>query len=321
MDAAEIWTGFLASFQAGWPRAVQLAYDVLANPIARAIGLMLLVYVTIRVIAAVYAGEQNRAELGPVAIRQHQSARLDSKTVRIPHQLIPMSMDGVSADCRIYYAYTDARGKRRRRLVHTIRDARLSVSPVRLNKVQDVIYGQEVPSVPREHVCFPVDIDTPLETVPATPDDARAYADLHRLLERWREDDDAIWISLSADMKDAVAAGKVEFINDKVAALKRAKATFLSRRLRFRRLYAERPNVIGSYYLKFEFSHEPLFVLTRHPDRDLKMTAWLTILTSMFALVMDWWPNGQAPFAIAAPSEISAPGEGRAARAPRAIVP
>jgi hypothetical protein len=42
-------------------------------------------------------------------------------------------------------------------------------------------------------------------------------------------------------------------------------------------------------------------VLTRHPDRDLKMTAWLTILTSMFALIMDWWPNGAQPFGITAP--------------------
>jgi hypothetical protein len=39
-----------------------------------------------------------------------------------------------------------------------------------------------------------------------------------------------------------------------------------------------------------QFSKNPWFVLFRHPNRDLKMTAWLTILTSFFAIAMDLWP-------------------------------
>jgi hypothetical protein len=31
-------------------------------------------------------------------------------------------------------------------------------------------------------------------------------------------------------------------------------------------------------------------VLTRHPDRDVRMTAWLTVLTSVFALIMELFP-------------------------------
>jgi hypothetical protein len=92
-------------------------------------------------------------------------------------------------------------------------------------------------------------------------------------------------------------------------------------RTSFRRRCQNRPNCVGSYYLKFEFSHEPLFVLTRHPDRDLKMTAWLTILTSMFALIMDWRPMRQAPFGVAAapPSEFVRAGERLPARAVRVL--
>jgi len=58
-------------------------------------------------------------------------------------------------------------------------------------------------------------------------------------------------------------------------------------------------------------------VLTRHPDRDLKMTAWLTILTSMFALIMDWWPNGAPPFGITAPGAIIRAGDSPPARTVR----
>jgi hypothetical protein len=268
---------------------------VLANAWARAAGLILLVYVTIRVIAAVYSGEKNRAELGPVAIRPHISGRYDRKTVRVPHRLIEMGLDGVIADCKIFYAYTDTGGKRRRRLVHEIKDARLSVSPNKIVRGQDIIFGQEVPSVEREFVCFPLEFEEPAETVPATPADALEYAILHKILDAWREDDGAITITMHPETKEEVSDGKVAFIRDRVAAQKHAKADWLTRVSGiYARRRKNRPNVVGSYYVQFEFSHNPFFVLTRHPDRDLKMTAWLTVLTSMFALVMDAWPTRSA---------------------------
>jgi len=64
-----------------------------------------------------------------------------------------------------------------------------------------------------------------------------------------------------------------------------------------------------------------MFVLTRHPDRDLKMTAWLTILTSMFALIMDWWPQGSAPFGIVPPGEIVRAADGGPPRTARVVPP
>ncbi|HEV7691896.1 MAG TPA: hypothetical protein VGO52_13765 [Hyphomonadaceae bacterium] len=294
MDFAKIGSDFLDSLPHDWPGFVAFLGQLLENTWARALGLMLLVYITIRIIAAVYGGEKNGAELGPVAIRPHVSGRHDDQTVRVPHSLVPMSMDGVSADCKIIYAYTDTKGKRRRRVVKTIKNSRLSISPVNIPRIQDIIFGQEVPSVPREFVCFPLEIEEPSDTVPKSPDDALEYARLHKILERWREDDDAITVSMHSDVKTEVAEGKTDFIKERVAAQQKAKAKWLSRTTTFARLRKSRPNVVGSYYLKFEFSHNPFFVLTRHPDRDLKMTAWLTVLTSMFALVMDAWPI-QAP--------------------------
>lgn len=293
MNFEQAWADFLALFPQDWLRQdwPALLEAFIANPWTRAAGLMLLVLATIRVIASVYSGTKNRAELGPVAIRPHVSGRYDRKTVRVPHKLIEMSMDGVHADCKVFYAYTDANGQRRRELVHQIKNAALSISPNTIPAGKDLIVGQEVPSVPRENVCFPLEIDEPETTVPPPDEDARAYAVRHRIIENWQEDDSAITVSMNADVKDEIASAKIEFIKDRIAAIEKAKAGWLSRRMKFKRLWKSRPNVVGSYYVQFEFSHSPFFVLTRHPDRDLKMTAWLTVLTSVFALVMDAWPK------------------------------
>lgn len=288
MDIGKLWADLLAGLPQGWLDAF---LDFVAHPLTRAAGLMVLVYFTILVIASVYSGTKNRAELGPVAIRPHVSGRYDRKTVRVPHKLIEMNMDGVIADCKVFYAYTDAQGKRRRQLVHEIKNSTLSVSPTNIPKVADIIYGQEVPSVPRDHVCFPLEIEEPKQTLHPPIEDALEYANFHNILDAWREDDAAITVSMHSDAKEEVADGKIGFINDRVEAQKKAKAHWLSNAMTFKRLQKNRPNVIGSYYLQFEFSHNPFFVLTRHPDRDLKMTAWLTVLTSMFALVMDAWPK------------------------------
>src|SRR5690349_8703088 len=156
MDLEKLWAKLLAWLPASWPDTL-LAF--VANPWTRAAGLMVLVYLTILVIASVYSGAKNRAELGPVAIRPHVSGRYDRKTVRVPHRLIEMGMDGVLADCKVFYAYTDAQGKRRRQLVHQVKNATLSVSPNNIPRIADIIYGQEVPSVAREHVCFPLEIE------------------------------------------------------------------------------------------------------------------------------------------------------------------
>lgn len=293
MGIQEAWSQVLAWLPDDWPGVVVLVEQLFANQLMRAFGLLVLVYITIRIIASVYSGEKHRAELGPVAIRSHVSGRYDHKTVRVPHKLIEMGLDGVHADCKVFYAYTDANGKRRRELVKEIKNARLSVSPttIPIGKKEDVIYGQEVPPVPRENVCFPLEIEEPELIFPAPDEDARVYAARHRIIERWQEDDDAITVSMSADAKEEVSDGKVEFIQDSIARIQKAKADWLLRRTAFKRLWKTRPNVVGSYYLQFEFSHNPFFVLTRHPDRDLKMTAWLTVLTSVFALLMDAWPT------------------------------
>ncbi len=322
MDVGALWAGLVNALPKGWDAWLMLGETILANPWARTLALILIVYFTIRVIASIYSGDKQGAELGPVAIRAHTSAKFGRETVRMPHALMPMAMDGVSATCKVFYVYNDTRGRRRKHLVHTIHNANLSVSPVNLPRVRDVIYGQEIPDdVATRHVCFPpVDVQEINGQVPGTPDTAVEYARINRILESWTEDDTAVWVSTSADVKDEIGVGKIDFIASRATGIAKVERGFFNR-LYFRPRYENRPNCIGSYYLKFEFSHEPLFVLTRHPDRDLKMTAWLTILTSMFALIMDWWPMGQAPFGVVVPTEIARPAEHAPTRTVRVTPP
>lgn len=279
-----------------------------SNPWARAAGLAFIVYLTIRVIASVYSGDKQNSQLGPIGIRPHSAQRLDRETIVLPRLLMPMNMDGVHATLKIYYGYLDARGKRCKQLVHVHRNARINVSPTRLNRVGSTIYGQEIPDVATSDVCFPaVEFEQAPESMPATPDRALDYAELHNIIANWREDDDALLVSLHADEHEAIKDAREQFIRDEAKKVAAARSGNVIQRWLNRDVPKRRPNVVGSYFVKLEFSHNPWFVLTRHPDRELKMTAWLTVLTSAFALIMDAWPKALPPDGIVHPPAREAP--------------
>lgn len=271
---------------------VEWTLTTLSNPWARAIGLAIIVYFTIRVIASVYSGDKQNSQLGPIGIRPHTAQKLDRSTIVLPRLLMPMNMDGVRATIKIYYGYLDAQQKRCKQLIHTIEHARIAVSPTRLATTRSTIYGQEIPDVATADVCFPpIEFVEPPKEMPATPDRARDYATLHKIIENWREDDDALLISLHSDEHETVQDNRRQFLEDAASRVAQSRTGNAIQKWLQRGVAQRRPNVVGSYFVKLEFSHEPWFVLTRHPDRELKMTAWLTVLTSAFSLIMDAWPK------------------------------
>lgn len=281
-----------AEFAAVASPHVEWTLAALSNPWARASGLAIIVYFTIRVIASVYSGDRQNSELGPIGIRPHTAQRLDRKTVVLPRKLMPMNMDGVSATLKVFYAYTDSRGKPCKQIIHTIQHSRLAISPANLPNVRSTVYGHEIPDVATNDVCFPpIEMERTPSEMPATPDRAQDYAVLHKIVENWREDDDAPLISLHSEQCEEVADLRRQFIVSAARKVASAREGSVLHRFLNRSAAKKRPNVVGSYYIKFEFSHDPLFVLTRHPDRELKMTAWLTVLTSAFSLIMDAWPE------------------------------
>jgi hypothetical protein len=304
MDFGGSWAAALSGLPKTSNAWVELVFAVLQNPWTRSLALIVIVYFTIRVIASIYSGDKQGAEIGPIAIRKHSSARLNQQTLCLHREMMEMNMDGVTANVKVLYVYTDANGRRRSQVVHGERNIRLSISPQKLRRAEK-IDGQEITDVPTADVCFPpFESEKPIDPILPMKERARDYAEQHEILKHWHDDDGIPLISTGIEFKEQVASGKDLFILERVAQMEAAKGKNIYQRWKFRRLRKNRPNVVGSYYLKFEFSHDPMFVLTRHPDKDLKMTAWLTILTSMFALIMGWWPQGSAPFGFVPPSEI-----------------
>ncbi len=294
----------------------------LANPWARAIGLSVIVYFTIRVIASVYAGNMQNSELGPLGLRPHAPKRLGRDSILLPRRLMPMNMEGVHANCRVYYTFVDASGRRRKQLVHSIAHARISISPVALATVAATVYGQEIPDVATEDVCFPpVDLEQIPAGVATTPERAQDYAALHKIIENWREDDEAHLISVHPNVHEEIKEAREQFIIDEAGKVRRARQGNVLARWISTGVARKRPNVVGSYYVKFEFSRNPFFVLTRHPDRELKMTAWLTVLTSMFALIMDAWPTEAMRPGASAPNHHASPPPSRPSRSAASVAP
>lgn len=291
--------------------------SLLQNQWARAFGLLIIVVITIWAIAKVYSGDLQNTEIGPVAIRPHTSTRAGLSGIVMPKDLrVPFTMDGVNADVAVHYVYDDARGKRRSwKLVK--RSLTLNVQPNKLPKIQQVIFGHEVPDVPQESVCYPqFNVETEPREIGRTAERAQQYVADNNIQEKWTADDSAVLVSVPQSMFEEVEAERRDRITRHAEHWERLRGGNVLARAKARQLARNRPNVIGSYYLKFQFRSNPLFVLLKHPDRELKMTAWLTVLTSMFAVIMDAWPidGGRDPARTTA--TVDQPVE-RAARVPR----
>jgi hypothetical protein len=280
----------------GWDEFVRICTLIWYSMPFRLFCLVLFVACTIWVIGKIYSGDLQNAERGPLAIRRHSAASIPSDTIVLPRSLVPLSMDGVQARCTFMYVYDGQRGKRQHAKLLT-RQMRLSVSPSALRSLTEMAKGNEVPDVGTEEVFWPIldiESETPTEGY-ATPDRARDYALTNRILERWSGDDALQLISLSEAVSNDVRQAREDFISQRIADLRASKSKSLFQRMKHAGAATRRPGAVGNYYIKFQFSNDPGFVLMKHPDRDVRMTAWLTVLTSLFALAMEMFPLQTTP--------------------------
>jgi hypothetical protein len=279
-----------------WPDFVNFCTAVWYSTPFRFFVLGVFVMCTIWVIGKIYSGDLQNAERGPVAIRRHSATSIPSDTLVVPRSLVPLSMDGVQARCTFMYVYDRHRGKRQHAKLLT-RQMRLSVSASALRTLVDMAKGNEVPDAKTEELFWPIldiDTETPTEGY-RTADDAREHAVTNKILERWSGDDSLQLISLSEAVMNDVRQAREDFIAERVDALRASKSKNFFKRMKHSGAATRRPGAVGNYYLKFQFSNDPGFVLMKHPDRDVRMTAWLTVLTSLFALAMELFPLQATP--------------------------
>lgn len=276
-----------------------LHVDVLAllqNKWARAIGMAAFVWGTIWVIALVYSGYARDSIIGPVGIRPHTNKRLSGSKIVFDQSVFPFQMDGVEARCTFLFAYDDQDSKTRKIPVSDRDTLQIHIRVSALPKDDNTRYGfesdGEIGDLDQELVVFPSfdpPEQPPLELAP-TPKTVREYVDNHALDPKWTEDDEAPIISIGASQLDYIASCRSDHIVERAQRLRKALDGNFLDRAQAPRLSKERANVYGSYYVRMQFSKNPWFVLFKHPNRDLKMTAWLTVLTSFFSVAMDLWP-------------------------------
>jgi len=277
-----------------WARVIELCTAIYYAPAFRLFVVVVLILATIWAIAKVYSGELQNAEKGPVAIRRHKGTvgSIPRDTLVVHRDLISLTMDGCHARCTIMYVYEGYKNKR----VHVpllSKQVQINVSPSKLSdKVQGIARANEVPDVKQEEVFWPVlDLESNQPVIGhRTAESAIEYAAQQHVLERWSGDDELSLISTHEDLLEEITSARDEFIRTRVARVRRSKEGSWLQRMLNRGAAKERPGAVGNYYLKFQFSNDPLFVLARHPDRDVRMTAWLTLLTSGFALLMEVFP-------------------------------
>jgi hypothetical protein len=261
-----------------------------SDPAVRLIVFCAIIFVTLLIIGRVYDYQNSRFQIG---LRRHANARLARDTLTIPLAAVSGALDlnGIRARITISYVYEDARSRRRQRILVRKQPMTIVITTRSIRRVVDTVYGHEIPDVAASHVVFPLTDRAPPTDINSTPERARDYADQAGLLQDWDADEDANIVTLHADMVDQVQLMREEFIvghAHKIERTVRSKFAFPGTRLKLAR---DRPNVMGTYELKLDFPKDPLFLLTRHPDRDLRMTAWLTILTSFFTLLIEVWPK------------------------------
>jgi hypothetical protein len=295
-SVAAAWSGQLVD---GYGWFVAACGDIANTVWFRLFFYLVLVATTIWVIAQIYSGALQNAEIGPVAIRKHKGSpgSIPLDRVVVHRDLVDLSNDGVQARCTFYYVYEGYRGKRQHIPLAT-KQMQLGVSATKLSdKVLTIVRGNEIPDVKSEEVYWPA-LD-PESAEPqlgeSTPASAQEYARKNRILERWTGDDNLQLISVHESLLADIMDARAEFITERVQKLRAAKTGSWFARLSRSKWARLRPGAVGNYYIKFQFSNDPLFVLRKHPDRDVRMTAWLTVLTSLFAMAMELFPLQPPP--------------------------
>lgn len=212
-------------------------------------------------------------------------------------------MNGVEAVGQVFYVYesADRKEKTPRRIpvtdkVHFKLHIRVSPIPKDANTQFGFECPPEIGALDQRSVTYPApDGMLAPDQIPATPSTAGEYVALHDLANKWTDDDDVPIVSIGATQLELLTGARLDHIVGRASAWANAQKPGLFSGFTRARAVRERANVFGSYFIKLQFSKRPDFVLFQHPNKELKMTAWLTVLTSFFSIAMDLWPVDRQP--------------------------
>lgn len=176
-------------------------------------------------------------------------------TCHVPQTVVPLTVDGIHSNILFYFRYRDCSGKVRTKLVETYK-SRFHVRKIALPRT--LVTDKE-----GDHKYTPEEED------------------------RFSSEENLSTISMAGSRVDYIYAGKIEPLMEKERdRFRKLQQSGISRAMSgVAETKLQEPQAIG-LVTKFHFPIDPYFLLYRHPDTNVRTTAWLTVLTSVFALFM-----------------------------------
>jgi energy-coupling factor transporter transmembrane protein EcfT len=226
--------------------------------LVKALILVVFVLAILMIVGDVYRGEiQNK--LHRIRLIRHPASYLSNVprdiTLQVPQSVVDLTLNNIFSNGLIYLRYRDSIG---RLCTKRIIDYR-----VRFRVRLQAFAQNTAPNRMGDH-------DYTAEET-----------------ERLSNEPDPAIVSMAASRVDYIYEGLVDkFQQRQVSEYKRLQASPLLRFFKgIRNQQLVEPEFVG-LCMKFHFPINPHFLLYKHPDTNVRTTAWLTVLTSVFALFM-----------------------------------
>lgn len=243
--------------------------------LVKALILVVFVLAILMIVGDVYRGEiQNK--LHRIRLIRHPGNYLPQGprdiTLQVPQSVVDLTLNNIFSNGLIYLRYRDSVGKL---CIKRIIDYRVRFR-VRLQSFAP----NTAPNRMSDH--------------DYKPEEA----------ERLSNETDPAIVSMAGSRVDYIYEGLVDKFQQRQASqFQRLQKSGLLRVLKgVRKEDLVEPEYVG-LCMKFHFPINPHFLLYKHPDTNVRTTAWLTVLTSVFALFMQLIYAGGTDSAVAAPRD------------------
>lgn len=253
--------------------------------LVKALILVLFVLAILMIVGDVYRGEiQNKLHriiLAPstkgASLLAEQRTEIEARRklrrnkdvyCHVPQTLVPLTLNDIYSNVIFYYRYRDAAGKLKSQIVETYK-SRFYVKKNALPHSLAVGHEEDHQYSPEEN-------------------------------DQFSEEENITTISMAASRVDYIQIGRIDPIMERERErYEKLKNSPLRQKLAgIKDGNVREPQELG-LAVKFHFPIDPYFLLYRHPDTNVRTTAWLTVLTSVFALFMQLIYSAGTPAAAA----------------------
>lgn len=255
MDIGELWRQ-VGEF-VGW-----LGINPTGQDAIKAGLLIVFALVTLMILGDIYRGEIQNTLHRVRLIGNPANDAAHKTSFQLPKRMVAPALDGVFTNVIFYYRYRDHRGRiRTRRLTHErakLRVRQAFPAATAVSRLGDHTYSDD------EKIGLAKELpDIEVANVPVSEIVAMAHSKVDYINELW--------------------GGRMAKADDVWSKLSRSKVRRFFAGVREEQL--KEPEKIG-LVVKFHFPINPYFLLYKHPEANIRSTAWLTVLTSLFAIFM-----------------------------------